>query len=52
MVEIYKVLSEHDKINTPLFEYDSNLMKLRCHNRKYRGNLLRQSLGGIRFLNE
>ena len=26
MVEIYQILSGHDKINTPLFEYDSNLI--------------------------
>ena len=41
MVEIYKILSGHDKINTPLFEYDSNLMNLRCHSRKLRGKLFR-----------
>ena len=43
MVEIYmyKIISEYDKINTPLFEYDRNLLNLRCHSRKLRGKLFR-----------
>ena len=44
MVEIYmyKILSGHDKINTPLFENDSRLMNLRCHSRRLRGKLFRR----------
>ena len=49
MVEIYKILSEHDKINIPLFEYDSNLMNLRCHSRKLRGKLFRTGARWISF---